>query len=417
MRNIRFRYRESIFLVIAAAVFCTGCQPSQQSTIDAEFPAIDSLIRHEIEMDHIPGGIIQVKREDHILHRRAYGFAQKYSYGPTLLEHPEKMTLDHLFDLASLTKVCATTFGIMILIDEGQISLDDPIHKYFPEFNTGRKSKITVRNLLSHTAGLYQWQPLYYHASNKEERFKAIVDLPLKFSVGAERHYSDLGFMLLGDIIEEVSGQSLDRFLERRFFKRLQLDHTAFNPLNKQLSPIAATSHGNPFEKHMVYADTFGYIAEVDPKTWDNWRKYTLKGEVNDGNAWYANNGVAGHAGLFSSIDDLQTMVDLLLNGGSYRNDQLISAHVIDTFLTKDKFGNGLGWAMDPPIISSQGAPPGTFGHTGFTGTSIVVVPELDLSIILLTNRQNVGLQETEYYYDLSSLRQKILHTVLESIK
>jgi len=417
MRTNRFRYREIILLILAGVVSWTGCQTSQQSKSEAEFPELDSLIKREIKLDHIPGGVIQVKRKDEVLHRKAYGYAQKFGYGPKILEHPEKMTLDHLFDLASLTKVCATTFGIMILIDEGQISLGDPIHRYLPEFNTGRKRKITVRNLLTHTAGLYQWQPLYYHASNKEERYQAIVDLPLKYPVGTERHYSDLGFMLLGDIIEKVSGQSLDRFLEQRFFQQLQLNHTVFNPLNEQLSLIAATSHGNPFERHMVYEDTFGYRAEVDPEAWDNWRGYTLKGEVNDGNAWHANNGVAGHAGLFSTIDDLQKMVDLLLNGGRYRNDQLISSHVIDTFLTRDTFGNGLGWAMDPSILSSRGAPEGTFGHTGFTGTSIVVIPGLDLSIILLTNRQNVGLQESGYYYDLSSLRQKILNAVLESMK
>ncbi|HET6528742.1 MAG TPA: serine hydrolase [Balneolaceae bacterium] len=395
-------------------LFC-GCKTSasQNTKSIGNIPAIDSLISSEIKAGHIPGAVIRVQQGDSILHREAYGYAQKYRYGMKPLKEPIPMTVEHLFDLASLTKVCATIFGVMLLVDAGKLQLDDPIYKWLPEFKTGPKKKITVRHLLTHSSGLRQWYPLYYKASNKKERYKVIAGMPLKWQVGEARHYSDLGFMLLGDIIERITGQPLDVFLQQNLYQLLNLNHTTFNPLEKGFQKIAATSHGNPFEKQMVYDDHFGYRVNVDPHSWNGWRQYTLKGEVSDGNAWYANGGVAGHAGLFSTVDDLQKLVNLLLNGGRYQGKQIISEAVIDTFLTKDKYGNALGWAMDLDFISAEGAPAGTFGHTGFTGTSIVAMPEYDLSIILLTNRENVGRQENGYYYNLGPLRQKIVDVVL----
>jgi CubicO group peptidase (beta-lactamase class C family) len=406
----------SFFVSCILFIGC-GTSVSQTAKKAGNIAGVDSLILNEIKARHIPGAVIHIQQGDSILHRGAYGFAQKFSYGMQPLIKPEPLTIEHLFDLASLTKVCATTFGIMLLVDSGKLELDDPIYKWLPEFKLGEKKKITIRHLLSHSSGLRQWYPLYYKASNKKERYKVIADMPLKWSVGKARHYSDLGFMLLGDIIERISGQSLNAFLQKNLYQPLNLAHTAFNPLKKKFQKIAATSHGNPFEKQMVYDDSFGYRVDVNPYTWNGWRKYTLQGEVSDGNAWYANNGVAGHAGLFSTVDDLQKLVNLLLNGGRYQGKQIISKAVIDTFLTKNKYGNALGWAMDLDFISAKGAPAGTFGHTGFTGTSIVVMPEYDLSIILLTNRENSGRRENGYYYDLGPLRQAIVDRVLLNVR
>lgn len=403
-------------LIVAAVICFASCSSSENhsKTQIHTIPAIDSLIIRAIDQHHIPGAVIRVQRDDSILHRKAYGYAQRYDMQLNEVDQSEKMTPEHLFDLASLTKVCATTFGIMMLVDRGKIQLDDPIHTWLPEFDSSEKKQITVRHLLSHSAGLYQWKPTYYYAENKTEQYTYIAELPLNWPVGEGRHYSDLGFMLLGDIIESVSGEPLEQFLRRELYKPLNLLHTTFNPSEKKFTNIAATSHGNPFEKHMVYDNSFGYEVDVDPESWEGWRNYTLHGEVNDGNAWYAAGGVAGHAGLFSNVDDLQKLITLLLDQGAYRGKQLISSAVIDTFLTKNRFGNGLGWAMNPNIISTQGAPPGTFGHTGFTGTNIAVLPALNLSVILLTNRQHAGLQEDGYYYDLSALRQQIVDAVLE---
>jgi len=413
---IKFKMPVHIILLLIVGMGCQQQQTDQSQNV-GHIAAIDSLIQQEIEANHIPGAVIQVKKGGRILHNAAYGHARKYNYNLEPFENPVKMTTSHLFDLASLTKVCATTFGIMKLVDEGVIALDDPIGEYLPEFSDGEKSAITIRHLLTHTSGLPQWVPTYYHASNRKERYDYIAQLPLKWSVGQGRHYSDLGFMLLGDIIEQVSAKRLDAYLQETIYGPLGLQNTAFNPLLKGYDRIAATSHGNPFEKQMVYDDEFGYSVDVEPQSWDGWRAYTLRGEVNDGNAWYANGGVAGHAGLFATASDLQRLVDLLLQDGQANGTQFLSSAVIDTFLTKDRHGNGLGWAMDPDIISAEGSPAGTFGHTGFTGTNIVAVPADTLSIILLTNRQHVGRQENGYYYDLGPLRQAIFDAVVESPK
>lgn len=411
-------YKQIFFSVLLILTVQSACSFGQDKTSSAgNIAAIDSLIQKAVDEENIPGGVIRIQQGGSLLHYKAYGFAQKYEYGLKPLENPEEMTRDHIFDLASLTKVFATTYGIMLLTDLGEIAIDDPIQKYLPEFSEGAKGEITIRHLLTHTSGLAQWYPLYYKASNKMERRKAISEMPLKWAVGEGRHYSDLGFMLLGDIIEKVSGKSLDQFLTDEIYQPLNLQHTTFNPLQKGVENIAATSHGNPFEKRMVYEDDFGYRVDVQPDSWDGWREYTLIGEVNDGNAWYANNGVAGHAGLFSTAEDLQKLINLLLDNGNFNEKRVISPAVIDTFLSKDQYGNGLGWAMDKKTISARGTPDGTFGHTGFTGTNVIVIPEYELSIIFLTNRQNVGLQDDGSYFSLNPLRQDIVNVVKGKIK
>ncbi|NGP77423.1 serine hydrolase [Balneolaceae bacterium YR4-1] len=408
--------KRSFFSFILVIAVFAGCSQEQESpTKVGNIASIDSLIQDAVDKEHIPGAVIRLQQGDSVLHFKAYGFAQKYRYGMEELKNPEPMQVEHLFDLASLTKVFATTFGIMVLNDRGQLSLNDPVSDYLEGFKRESRQEITIRHLLTHSSGLPQWFPLYYLASNKEERLEAISGMPLEWKVGKGRHYSDLGFMILGDVIERVSGQTLDEFLQQEFYGMLNLSKTVFNPLDKGFSKIAATSHGNPFEKRMVYDDDFGYRVDVDPESWDGWREYTLKGEVNDGNSWYANGGVAGHAGLFSTAEELQVMINLLLHEGRHRGEQVISKAVIDTFLTKDRFGNGLGWAMDKGFIAAEGTPEGTFGHTGFTGTNVVVIPEENLSIIFLTNRQNSGLQKNGTYFNLKTLRQQIITAVMNS--
>lgn len=399
-----------LVVVWAATARPAGAQPGA-------IPAIDSLLQSEVDREHVAGAVVQVSRLGQILHRGAYGFAQRYAHGRDPLDQPDPMTPDHLFDLASLTKVFATTFGVMIMVDRGLIELDAPLQTYLPDFTGGGKDSITVQQLLTHTSGLTEWTPLYYEATNSEEAYRAIVERPLRYAVGAGRHYSDLGFMLLGYLIEGRSGRPLDEFLRENLYEPLDLRNTLFNPLEHGIDPsrIAATSHGNPFERQMVHDDEFGYRVDVDPDSWNGWRHYTLRGEVNDGNAFHAHNGLAGHAGLFSTVDDLQVLLDLMVAGGQIDGDTLISPNVIHEFLAADSVsGNGLGWATDPAVISAQGAPKGTFGHTGFTGTSVVGMPEHDLSIILLTNRQNVGPDDAGRYYDLSDTRQQIVTLALD---
>ena len=130
------------------------------------------------------------------------------------------MTTSHLFDIASLTKVIGTTTSIMLLVDRGLLKIDDPVYKYIKAFDTPEKRDITIRHLITHTAGLYEWYPLYYRASNKKESYRLIEGLPLMFPVGAQRRYSDLGFVLLGEIIEKVSGLPLEVFMKQNIFLR-----------------------------------------------------------------------------------------------------------------------------------------------------------------------------------------------------
>jgi CubicO group peptidase (beta-lactamase class C family) len=409
-----------LFILFLLSAFCSvsNSQTISPKTARAAFISrIDSILQSQVDRDMIPGAVIEIKKEDKIIYRRSYGYAQKYDYSHHLLNQPEKMTVNHLFDIASLTKVVGTTTAIMLLSDRGLIRVDDHVSKYIKAFDTPDKKEITIRHLLTHTAGLYEWYPLYYLASNKEESYKLIGSLPLNFPVGEQRHYSDLGFVLLGEIVEIVSGLPLDRYMNENIFLPLKMKKTTFNPISAGFKKVASTSQGNPYEKRMVYDSTLGFkFKEINPEQWSGWRKYTLKGEVNDGNAWYANGGISGAAGLFSKVDDLQKLVDMLIHHGKTGSKQFISEKTIRAFLTMDKFRNGLGWMMDPDNSFMKNGPEGTFGHTGFTGTSISVIPRDNVSVILLINRQNTGLLPTGDYYNLSAVRAQVFNALLKYI-
>jgi CubicO group peptidase (beta-lactamase class C family) len=396
--------------------FISGSQDIKSKNARAELIAeVDSILQSQVDLDKIPGAVIEIKKGQRVIYKQAYGYARKYDYNHMELNSPEKMTTRHLFDIASLTKVIGTTTAVMLLADRGMINTEDPVCRYIKAFDTPDKRTITIRHLLTHTGGLYDWYPLYYRSDNKKETFRLIAELPLKFPVGEERHYSDLGFMLLGEIVENISGLALEQFLKQNVFKPLGMKNTTYNPLTSgRYKRIASTSNGNPYEKRMVYDTTLGFrFREIDPTEWNGWRAYTLRGEANDGNTWYASGGISGAAGLFSTAGDLQKLVDMILNKGEIHRGQFISARTIDTFLTKDKFNNGLGWMMDPVNSFMKNGPEGTFGHTGFTGTSITVIPQSGVSVILLINRQNTGLSVTGEYYNVNPVRQQVFNAVL----
>jgi CubicO group peptidase (beta-lactamase class C family) len=417
MKATKFNHQ----LIVLSIVFTltTGIASAQvKSAGDSQavlIHKIDSILQSQVNDSKIPGAVIEIKKGGKVVYKNACGYAQKFNYQHKLLANPEKMTTEHMFDIASLTKVVGTTTSIMLLVDKGLVNVDDPVGKYIKAFTTPDKAAITIRHLLTHTAGLLEWYPLFYRAGNKQQTFKLIGDLPLAFPVGAQRKYSDLGFTVLGEIVEVVSGLSLDQFEEQNIFKPLGMTHTMYNPLQKNKNfKIAATSLGNPYERRMVYDPELGFqFKEIKHDQWKGWRHYVLKGEVNDGNAWYAEKGVSGAAGIFSPIDDIQKVVDMLLNKGKVGNIQFISEKTINTFLTKDKFNNGLGWMMDPENSFMKNGPEGTFGHTGFTGTSICVVPSKDVSIILLINRQQMGLADNKEYYNVNSIRAQVFKAVM----
>lgn len=366
----------------------------------------DSVISAAIEHT-IPGAVLVVSQNGTAIHERAFGWAQLNDFASHRMLKPRPMHTSTLFDLASVTKVMATTMAVMKLVSEGRLDVEAPVYRYLPDFRGVHLDSIIVSHLLTHSAGLVQWQPLYYHASNERETYEVIRHMPLQWGVGEGRHYSDLGFMLLGYIVERVTGQPFDRFVRDSLYAPLGLRSTTYLPKSRGFTDFAATEQGNGYERHMVYDSTFGYRYRGDPTTWNGWRQYVLDGETDDGNAWYANGGVAGHAGLFSTASDLRVLLDLLLAHGTYGGRQYIRPDVIDRFLTRDRYENFLGW------MSPNGLPSGSFSHTGFTGTYVLGVPEYGLSIVLLTNRQNMGTDARGYFPDVAPLDAAVARAIV----
>jgi CubicO group peptidase (beta-lactamase class C family) len=404
-------YRSFAYIAVVGGSISCGTfqarppQPAESGQLAAGIATADSLIEGAVGK-LVPGAVFLVSKDGRVVHERAFGYAQLNDYQGHRLPSPPAMRTSTMFDLASVTKVMATTMATMLLVDRGKIELDAPVWRYLPDFRGAHLDSITVRHLLSHSAGLVQWQPLYYHASNTAQTYGVIRDMPLQWGVGDARHYSDLGFMLLGDVIERVSGQRLDAFLEQNLYRPLGLRSTTFNPKAHGFTEFAATEQGNVYEKHMVYDSTFGYRYLGDPTAWNGWRQYVLNGQVDDGNSYYANGGVAGHAGLFSTAADLRVLLDLVNNRGSYEGRRYIRPEVIDTFLTRDKYANYLGWQA-PSYL-----PAGSFSHTGFTGTYLAGIPQYKLSIVLLTNRQNMGTDAKGYFPDVGPLQQAVARAI-----
>jgi len=366
----------------------------------------DSLVGAAVEHT-IPGAVLVVAQNGKLVHERAFGWAELNDFDGHRLSNPRPMHTSTLFDLASVTKVMATTMAVMMLVSDGRIDVDAPVYRYLPNFRGAHLDSITVRHLLQHAAGLVQWQPLYYHASNTRETYDVIRQMPLQWGVGEGRHYSDLGFMLLGDIVEKVSGRPLDRYVAESLYGPLGLRSTTFGPKQHGFTDFAATEQGNGYERHMVYDSTFGYRYRGDPTAWNGWRQYVLNGETDDGNSWYANGCVAGHAGLFSTAADLRVLIDLLLAHGDAGSRQYIRPDVIDRFFTRDRYQNFLGW------MSPNGLPDGSFSHTGFTGTYVLGVPKYGLSIVLLTNRQNVGTDARGFFPDVGPLDTAVAYAIV----
>jgi CubicO group peptidase (beta-lactamase class C family) len=413
MKAFRFFLAATVILGATAGCGAAYVQAGSPAAPDPAFArgiaTADSLISSSVGT-LIPGAVFLVAKDGRVVHERTFGFAQLNDYEGQRLASPPAMRTSTMFDLASVTKVMATTMATMLLVNRGKIDLDVPVSRYLPDFRGPHLDSITVRHLLSHSAGLVQWQPLYYHGANSAQTYAVIRDMPLQWGVGDARHYSDLGFMLLGYIVERASGEPLDRFLSDSLYRPLGLRSTTFNPKTHGFAEFAATEQGNVYERHMVYDSTFGYRYRGDPTAWNSWRQRVLIGEVDDGNAYYANGGVAGHAGLFSTAADLRVLVDLLNSRGSYGGRQYIRPEVIDAFLTRDKYQNYLGWQA-PSYL-----PAGSFSHTGFTGTYVAGVPRYKLSIVLLTNRQNMGPDAKGYFPDVGPLQQAVARAIVSGV-
>lgn len=375
--------------------------------MDSGLASADSMVDAWVEEGRIPGAVLLVVRNGDALLHEAYGLAS--------VDDSLPMSRSTVFDLASVTKVMATTYALMLLVDQGRIDVEASVATYLPDFTGGDREGITVRDLLTHRSGLPQWLPTYYHATDREEAYAYLRTVPLMWPVGQERHYSDLGFMLLGRVVEEVSGQSLDAFVQDEIYGPLGLRETGFRPVmgststsggTPSESEYARTSRGNPFERRMVHDPDFGYRIDGDPDAWSGWRSEWLEGEVNDGNAYHAFRGVAGHAGLFSTADDLGVLLQVMLDGGERDDRRLVSSETIAAFMRPTGDRQALGWQL-PGY-----GPGGSFGHTGFTGTLVLGVPAQNLALVLLTNRQNFGVNEDTQYPDVGPLQRAVTAAV-----
>lgn len=382
---------------------------------------IEIMMNTAIQAGEIPGGVILVTKDNKVVYHEAFGYAQLYDMGEKL-ENPRLMTEDAIFDLASVTKVMATTQAIMKLSYEGKLDVDDPVAKYIPDFAKNGKEKVKLSDLLTHTSGLTPWAPTWYYASNSQEELTYICNLPLEYETGTDRRYSDFSFMTLGFVVEAVAGMPLDQYVEETIYKPLGMTDTMYTPDIVLKDRIAATSWGNPYEYKMVADDNFGYLCEEDAENYKGWRDYTLVGEVNDGNTFYANQGVAGHAGLFSTANDLAKLGQLMLNGGTYNGVTLYDQETIDKFTSvQSEFGHGYGFEVNRGgenlgymgIASTEHR----FGHTGFTGTEIIFDKDQNMQVIILTNKQNLGVDQEGYYPGSFRLSRNIMDIVDASLK
>ena len=332
-----------------------------QDTVLPRWVPLVQYLDSSVTRHAFPGAVVAVGRRDTVLFLHSFGRLD-YEGGAPVTERT-------VWDLASLTKVVGLTTAAMMLVDEGTLDLDVPVTRYVPEFAAGGDS-VTVRHLLTHSSGLPAWKPFFQGVRSRRQMFSLVNAEPLEAAPGARMVYSDLGAMLLTEIVERVSGQRLDRFLQARLFRPLGMRQTRFRPPRSWLERIAPT--------------------EVDT----TWRHRLVRGEVHDENA-ASMGGVSGHAGLFSTAPDMVRFAQFLLRegreGGERGDGRLIRAATIAEFTRVQQPGSSsraLGW--DTP---SENSSAGTrlsaraFGHTGFTGTSIWIDPERDLFIILLTNR------------------------------
>lgn len=301
------------------------------------------------------------------------------------VDSPLAMSPQASFDLGSITKILATTAGFMRLIDAGALTLDDQVRKFLPEWNGTEKDQITVRDLLLHRGGLWEWRPLYIHSQDPEVAVQLIAQIPLRYPVNDGRHYSDLGFISLGRILSKVAGQDLNQSVVDLVLQPLQLVSTQFAaPIAH--APVAATSMGDSIEKEMVISKV-PYPVPEDARDFENWREQLLVGEVNDGNAFHVFNGTSGHAGLFSTADDLLAFGEAI--NASFREGGPYSKEIAHEFL---KNGPDLGQQLGFRSWTNtyQGSACQFFGHTGFPGTVLAFSPSHDCVIVLMTNRLHV---------------------------
>lgn len=336
----------------------------------------------EMEKGKFPSAVLELRRGKEVLLKGTVG-----SISQDNIEVPDEHTL---YDLASLTKVVATLPSILYLIDNKELNLDTKICSIFPEFNSKEKEEITIQNLLVHTAGFKSYIPFYKNCkqSTDFDVVKEVSEIPLEHAVNTKVLYSDFGFMLLGKIIEKISNKSLDKFVVEKIFNPLSMTETCYKPYVKNKMKIAPTS-----------TESLGIVHDENTKFFG---------------------GISGHAGLFSTLNDLNKYIDFWRNKGRQGTQQIISEELIEKSIANQtgnlKNSRGLGWVRQNNSMGFfERYSEKTFGHTGFTGTSMMIDPVNNCSIILLTNRVYMGRDE-EFLFARKRIHHRLFTDCLSSL-
>jgi len=336
------------------------------------------MLRGRIDAGDFPSAVYVVAENGRAIFADALGDAVREPES-----HPA--TLETIYDLASLTKPLVTGLLCARLVDPGELTLDSSIANYLLEFDHPDKHLVTVRQLLTHTAGLPAWRPLYILTSGeKDAAVAAIADQPLAYKPGERVVYSDLGFIALGFLLQRLTGMQFDRLALRDIFDPLHLQRTFFNPALAMQTEVAACENGNSYERDMC---------ELDPAlpAYSKWRTGSIWGEVHDGNAHFLG-GAAGHAGLFSTAGETLRLANQFIGGVS----ELLSKETCELFRENMTVGlneaRSFAWQLAATKDSTAGPslPPDAFGHTGFTGTSCWIDAATERVYVLLTNRTHV---------------------------
>ncbi len=315
---------------------------------------LDPIVQNAIANHEIPGAVLLVSHDGQGVYRKAFGYR-------SLEPRRQPMTVDTIFDLASLTKVVATTTAVMQLVEKGVLRVNDPVAKYISEFAQNGKDDVTIRELLTHHSGLPPDLDLTRPWEGRDTAFRMAFASTLAEPPGSQFVYSDINFLVLGALVERVSGKRLDEYCEENIFRPLGMTHTRFVPPASWLPKIAPTQ----YDEHNTM----------------------LVGTVHDPTARRMG-GIAGHAGLFSTADDLAKFADFLWHGGPVLSPLMIEKMTTPQQPPTSEALRGFGWDIDSSLSSNRGEllPVGSFGHTGWTGTSLWIDPTTRTYIILLTN-------------------------------
>ncbi|MGA2075549.1 MAG: serine hydrolase [Terriglobia bacterium] len=346
----------------ARAVTVEKAKKPEEDIIKQKLAAIDPVVKEAIRRGDCPGAVVVVGQNGKVVYRKAFGHR-------AVVPRELPMNVHTIFDMASVTKVVATTTAIMQLVEQGKIVLSAPVSEYWPEFKDNGKESIRVQELMTHYSGLPPDLELKPEWFGYGTAMKMIADTKLINPPGTRFLYSDINFETLGELVHRVSGQPLDVYCSDHIFKPLGMKDTRFKPPASWRKRIAPTQYQEGDRGKMLW------------------------GEVHDPTA-YNMGGVAGHAGLFSSADDVSIFAQMLLDGGSYKHARILSPLTVEKMTSPetppDKMAvRGLGWDLDSPFASNRGElfEVGSFGHTGFTGTSIWVDPVTKTYLIILSNR------------------------------